>query len=178
MKDLIPLHGLIIESIDPLHPDATFILHEAAREMREIYAEFINATSPLPVNQPAIPRSPYLIARLEGKPVGSIAIRPLDADTAEICRLYVLLEFRQHGIARTLLNKIEKVAVDLGYSALRLETGNRQHGAIKLYQSYGYKPISTFGEYKFDPTSVCFEKILRGLGYLIIEGASWLCTQE
>jgi len=156
----MPTSNLIIEPIDPLHPDAIFILHEAAREIRPLYADNIDTSLPLPSNDPAVPRSLYLIARLDGNPVGSAALSPLDETTTEVRRMYVLPTHKRKGIARLLLEHIEKTAIAFGYSNLRLETGNRQFAAIELYQSCGYRAIPPFGEYSHDPTSVCFEKVL------------------
>ena len=43
---------------------------------------------------------------------------------------------------------------------VRLETGDRQPEAIKLYVSSGFEPIPRFGPFVDDPRSVCFEKRL------------------
>jgi len=63
-------------------------------------------------------------------------------------------------VARALLKQLESAALEIGYSVLRLETGNRQFAAIALYQACGYHRIPPFGAYAADPTSVCFEKDL------------------
>jgi len=41
---------------------------------------------------------------------------------------------------------------------MRLETGNRQHPAMALYESYGFVRIPPFRDNVNDPTSVCYEK--------------------
>ena len=48
----------------------------------------------------------------------------------------------------------------LGYSFVRLETGNLQAVAIGLYVSAGFEPIPRYGPFASDPRSVCFEKRL------------------
>jgi putative acetyltransferase len=149
---------LIIEAVDPLHADAIFLLHEAAGEAWRLYADILDLYAPLPVNEPAVPRSVYFVARLAGEPVGSVALRPLDELTAEVRWMYVLPSFRRQGVAHALLDRVEFTAVEFGYIHLRLETGNRQPAAIALYESCGYKQIPPFGEHMDDPTSVCFEK--------------------
>ncbi len=45
-------------------------------------------------------------------------------------------------------------------SFIRLETGDRQPEAIKLYASSGFEPIPRFGPFVDDPRSLCFEKRL------------------
>jgi hypothetical protein len=41
---------------------------------------------------------------------------------------------------------------------LLLETGNRQHPAMSLYEGYGFTRIPAFGQHVSDPTSVCYSK--------------------
>lgn len=155
---------LTIEPIDPLHPDAIQLLHEAAREVRPLYGDIQDSNASLPNNAHLGPRSVYLIARNAETPVGSAALRPLDKDVGEIRRMYVIPSFRGKGVGRALLDTIERTALDMRYSILRLETGNRQPAAIALYESSGYQHIPRFGEYTDDPTSVCYEKMLSSSG--------------
>jgi len=46
-----------------------------------------------------------------------------------------------------LLAALEAEARDRGYVMLRVETGNLQPEAIRLYRSAGYAEIPPFGEY-------------------------------
>lgn len=55
----------------------------------------------------------------------------------------------------------EHFAAEFGYTAMRLETGNRQLSAIALYEKLGFRRIPPFGEYLNDPLSVCFETTVR-----------------
>jgi hypothetical protein len=52
---------------------------------------------------------------------------------------------------------LENEAKRLGYTRLRLETGDRQGPAMALYESSGFRLISPFGRHVNDPTSVCYE---------------------
>ena len=99
---------------------------------------------------------------MDEKAIGCAALRPLDEVTAELRRMYVLPSFRGQGIARMLIQEIEKAAVNFKYATIRLETGNRQPRAIALYEACGYRQIEAFGPYVGDPTSICFEKQLPG----------------
>ncbi len=151
-----------IETIDPLHEDAIFLLHEAAREIRPLYNSGQDPNISLPTNDPLSARSTYLIARVDEKAIGCAALRPLDEVTAELRRMYVLPSFRGQGIARKLIEEIEQAAIKFNYATIRLETGNRQPQAIALYEACGYRRIEAFGPYVGDPTSICFEKQLPG----------------
>lgn len=74
--------------------------------------------------------------------------------------MFVTPAHRGRGIGQQVLAALESRARELGYSILRLETGNGQPEAIRLYTSVGYREIPCFGEYVDDPLSICFEKHL------------------
>jgi putative acetyltransferase len=153
---------LRIEPGDPLSREALFLLHEAAFEARQLYPDLIDPAAPMPTNQPLQPGGVYLIAFLDGKPVGCGALRKLDDTTAEVRRMYVLKEVRRTGIGHAILARLEEEAPRLGFTMLVLETGNRQHPAINLYESYGFTRIPAFGQHVNDPTSVCYSKSVVG----------------
>jgi putative acetyltransferase len=107
-----------------------------------------------------IPRSEFLIGRLESRPVACGAIRPLEYDVGEVKRIYVTPDVRGRGLPRRLLAALEDAARSMGYVTLRLETGNRQPEVIRLYESAGYHRIDPYGTNVDDHRSVCFEKRL------------------
>jgi GNAT superfamily N-acetyltransferase len=76
--------------------------------------------------------------------------------------MYVLRQSRRTGIARSILVRPEEEASRLGYETLLLETGNRQHAAMSLYESYGFTRIPPFGPYVSDPICVCYSKTVVG----------------
>lgn len=108
------------------------------------------------------PHGAFLIARLEGRAAGCGGISRLDATTAEVRRMYVAPAARGRRIGRALLEQLLERARDLGYAAVRLETGNQQHEAIGLYRSAGFQPIACWGPFADDPKSLCFELPLAG----------------
>ena len=116
--------------------------------------------APWLTNPPLAPRGAYVLAYLNSAPVGSGALRSIDGLLVEVRRMYVMRAARRTGIARAILVHLEQVAHELGYAAMRLETGYRQQPAMALYESFGFKRIAPFGEYVNDPTSVCYEKPL------------------
>lgn len=107
------------------------------------------------------PRAAFIIARLQGEPVGCGAIRPVTAAIAEVKRVYVQPPARRAGVAHALIYALEQLARDLGFSEIWLETGLRQPAAIRLYESLGYTRIAGFGDYKDDPLSVCYGLSLK-----------------
>lgn len=103
----------------------------------------------------------FLVVSLNGTPVGCGAVRLIDADTAELKRMYVAPAARGKGLSKQLVAALEAEARALGAKRLVLETGIRQHAALALYRGAGFQPIPLYGEYLASPdTSVCLGKQL------------------
>jgi putative acetyltransferase len=103
----------------------------------------------------------FVVAYLDGEPIGCGAVRRLDATTAELKRMYVDPTLRGRGVGRALVEALEREARLLGATKVVLETGTRLARALRLYEGMGYLPIPLFGEYLSSPdTSLCFGKSL------------------
>jgi putative acetyltransferase len=92
------------------------------------------------------PHIRFFVARLNGAAVGCGGIALFD-DFAEVKRMYVRGSARGRGVARALLARIEIEARAAGSLILRLETGERQVAALRLYALAGFKPCAAFGDY-------------------------------
>jgi GNAT superfamily N-acetyltransferase len=102
----------------------------------------------------------FLLAALNGEPVGCGALRRLDDATGELKRMYVAPTARRLGVGRALLTALEGRARGFGLRRLVLETGLLQHEAMAMYERAGYSRIPCFGEYEGSRASVCMEKRL------------------
>jgi putative acetyltransferase len=154
-----------IRRVDPRGTDALALLREAAIEARALYPELVQPGAPWPTNPPLPERGAYLVMYASDEAgselaVGMGALRPLDALTAELRRMFVLRSRRRAGAAQGLVQALEAEALRLGYRRIRLETGHRQQPAMRLYERCGFYRIPPFGAYASDPTSVCYEKVL------------------
>jgi GNAT superfamily N-acetyltransferase len=130
-------------------------------ELRDIYPEPGATHFHLDPEEVADGRGIFLVVYREGTPVGCGALRVLDAETAEVKRMYVSPTARGKGLARRLVAALEAEARALGVRRLVLETGVRQAAALGLYRASGFHPIPLFGEYCLSPeTSVCLGKDL------------------
>src|SRR5215472_9505685 len=110
------------------------------------------------------PHIRFFLARLRGAVVGCGGVA-LFADFAEVKRMYVRDAARGQGVAQALLAQIEAVAREAGLPMLRLETGDRQEAAMRLYTRAGFRRCDAFGAYASMAsaaiaTSVFFEKPL------------------
>jgi GNAT superfamily N-acetyltransferase len=102
----------------------------------------------------------FLLAVVDGAPVGCGGFRRLGPGRAEIKRMYVDPSVRGHGVGRRLLGDLEDRAEAGGYREVWLETGTEQPEAVALYLSAGYVSVPPYGEFKGDPRSLCFMRPL------------------
>lgn len=91
--------------------------------------------------------------------IGSIAIRKIDTEIAELKRMYVKPLYQQHGIGNALLQDALLLAKKYDYKKIRLDTLNTMIPAMNLYKRNGFYEIPA---YYFNPekTAVYFEKVL------------------
>jgi GNAT superfamily N-acetyltransferase/DNA-binding MarR family transcriptional regulator len=90
------------------------------------------------------PRGRCLVAWSDDLPVGCVALRPLDADTAEVKRLWVHASARGQGLARRLMSAVEDEARAMGCTLLKLDTNSALAGAITLYRRTGWTDIPPY----------------------------------
>jgi GNAT superfamily N-acetyltransferase len=130
-------------------------------ELLAIYPEDDTANHfRLDADEVAPGRGAFLVAYAGDHALACGAIRLLDAETAEIKRMYVQPDARGLGLGRRLLGALEAEARILGAKKMVLETGPRQPEAIALYSSAGFSRIGAFGEYESSPLSVFMSKEL------------------
>jgi GNAT superfamily N-acetyltransferase len=116
-------------------------------------------TPPAGADAMAPPGGAFLIAYLDGRPVGCAGLVRLDERTGEVKRMYVAPAARRRGLARRLLTGLEDSAHAAGYSRVRLDTSAGQPEARSLYEASGYRRIDPYNDNEY--AAHWFEK---GLG--------------
>jgi putative acetyltransferase len=97
----------------------------------------------------APPAGELLVAYVDGKPAGCVALHEWEPGTAEIKRLYVGEQFRGLGIGKRLLGDVIEIARQCGYERVWLDSiEDRMSAAIKLYKAFGFHQIEP---YRFNP---------------------------
>jgi GNAT superfamily N-acetyltransferase len=91
-------------------------------------------------------RGVTLVSYEDGVAVGCGAIRLFDATTAEIKRMFVLVEARGRGHARRLLVGLEDEARSLGVLRIVLDTAAPLHEAAAMYLREGYVEIARYND--------------------------------
>ncbi|GFP75351.1 GNAT family N-acetyltransferase [Clostridium fungisolvens] len=141
----------------PTDPDAILLMDELSKTLESITGDSgKNSFDPKDV---CVPRSLFLIAYGEGEePLGCGAIRPIDANIAEVKRMFA--KAKTKGVGTKILLTLESEALKLGYSTLWLETRVINRAAVSFYKKRGYIQIPNYGKYINNPNAICFEKKL------------------
>jgi len=107
----------------------------------------------------APPYGGIILAKEGNEFTGSIAIRKIDHDTAELKRMYVRPSYQQQGIGAILLKQALSLAKRSGYKKIRLDTLANMTPAINLYKRNGFYEIPPY-YHNPESNAVYFEKIL------------------
>jgi putative acetyltransferase len=102
----------------------------------------------------------FFIAEFDAQPAGCGGIKLFSTDYGEVKRMFVRPPYRGFGLGKAILNQLAEHAQQNRVNVLRLETGIYQTEAIGLYERYGFQRRPPFGEYREDPLSVYYEKLL------------------
>lgn len=107
----------------------------------------------------AAPHGALLIARIDARAAGCIALRRLDAGACELKRLYVTPHARRSGLGKALVASMIEEARRLGYCQMKLDTLKHMQAAIALYRSFGFTPVPPYGSHPY-PGLVCLGREL------------------
>ncbi|MYB84680.1 MAG: GNAT family N-acetyltransferase, partial [Chloroflexi bacterium] len=146
------------EAVTPAHPDAEALMAMLDAEVTDLYKGTKASTGALSTEMKAAFNGVFLVARRDDVPVACGGVLFLDSTTCELRRIYALSEERGSGAARSLIAELERIASERGMSRILLETGDRQHRAMRFYEALGYTRILPYGEHVDEWWSVCYEK--------------------
>lgn len=159
----------LLEQVRYDDPRAAALRDEMDREVGPRYADRFDDADPDEAERmsrafgidPATMVATVLVTDAAGVPVGHGALRDLAHDGVrdlEIKRVYVHPRARGVGASRVLLTELERIARERGAHRVVLQTGDRQHDAVVLYERLGYTPIPIYEPYTPYTFSLCFEK--------------------
>jgi putative acetyltransferase len=143
---------------DPSSPEVSRLLSAFVDEVKKRYDSPPADVGIFDPDLVSVPRSVFLVARRNGDAVGCGALIPIDEYSVEVKRMFVARESRGLGIATMILDELERLARELDYDAMRLETGVKQPESIALYGKAGFYRIPNFPPFENDGSAVCFEK--------------------
>lgn len=119
--------------------------------IREIAARFEGGFDPntgkaVSDEQMTPPAGLFVVARLDGVPVGCGGLRRDNETTGEIKRMWTAPAARGLGIARRVLQTLETAARKAGFTRVRLDTNGTLKEAQALYLTAGYREIERFND--------------------------------
>ena len=88
------------------------------------------------------PQGDVLVAYLDGKAAGTVAIYRMDDEHCELKSMFVEPQCRGHGVASALCKSMINLARIQAYHTVRLTTGVRQEPARHLYERLGFKIVT------------------------------------
>jgi DNA-binding MarR family transcriptional regulator/GNAT superfamily N-acetyltransferase len=146
---------------DPGHPSARYCLTEYYAELDRRFAAGFDpdvggASGPDELTPPA---GTFLVATLDGEPVGCGALRFHPNGATEIKRLWVAPPARGMGLGRRLLDELEAQARQRGSASVCLDTNRALDEAIAMYRRAGYVEIAPFNDNPY--ADYWFEKSLH-----------------
>jgi putative acetyltransferase len=158
-KNFGTLMSIVISEEPPDSPDARQLISELDVHLNSLPypAESRHAFS---VEKLLRDQVVFFVMRFDAEPVACCGLKFFGKEYAEVKRMYVREDSRGRGYGKAMLDHLATHALQHGISLLRLETGIYQVEAIGLYERYGFQCRSPFGEYKTDPMSVYFEKLI------------------
>ena len=143
---------------------------EQVAEARELFAEyaaslgfslcfqgFDQELAGLPGDY-APPRGRLLLAHVDGRLAGCVALRPFrEGDACELKRLFVRPEFRGQKVGKRLMDAVLREARSIGYRRMLLDTiTGKMDKAIAMYREYGFREVPAYGSHPLDGT-ICME---------------------
>jgi DNA-binding MarR family transcriptional regulator/GNAT superfamily N-acetyltransferase len=120
----------------------------------ELAARFDMGFDPTRSNSASIdemtpPAGYFVVAWLEGAPVGCGALKVGKKGMGEVKRMWTAPTARGLGIARRVLRRLEMIAHEVGLTGLRLETNRTLTEAQALYRAEGYQEVKPFNTERY-----------------------------
>lgn len=132
----------------PNSTDGRWCLDEYFRELAERFEAGFDPAKSNPARDDEItpPAGFFVVARLDGCPVGCGALKRKDRTTGEIKRMWTAPSARGRGVARKVLQTLEATARKVGLATLHLETNRTLTEAQALYRKEGYREVDAFND--------------------------------
>ncbi|MEO1061370.1 MAG: GNAT family N-acetyltransferase [Actinomycetota bacterium] len=139
---------------------AAWIREHAGVDMRSEQTGFADEVADLAAVYSA-PRGHLLLARIDGVPVGSVALRRHDDGSGELKRMYVRPGARGFALGDRLVRAVLDLARRDGLRAVWLETGaGIMDPAIAIYRRHGFERRPTTDATLEHPALITMERSL------------------
>ncbi|GAA3869180.1 helix-turn-helix domain-containing GNAT family N-acetyltransferase [Streptomyces lannensis] len=145
-RRLLRLAGIVIERVDGASADARACLDAYAADIDARFPEGFDPTALVRPEEVSGDAGAFLVAYEENRPVGCGALRTLKPGVGEIRHVWVHPEARRLGLARRLLDGLERQAVEHGLGLVHLDTHAVLTEAQAMYRACGYTQIPRYDD--------------------------------
>ena len=148
VRQLLAISMVSIEPEDPASADARWCLNHYFAELGERFEESFDPGRTLPADAADLipPSGAFLVARFNGQPAGSGALKTLSPGVGELMRMWVDRPHRGLGIGARILEALEEQAIALGHERVRLYTNRSLAEARAMYRARGYVEIARYND--------------------------------
>jgi len=146
VERLMRASSVTIELADPASADACKCIEAYFRELEQRFETGFDPALSISADPAELvpPAGWFLVARLDGQPVGCGALKVTGRKRGEIKRMWVAPQARGLGIAQRLLDALEQHAAAAGVNVLQLDTNRTLGEARALYARNGYTEILAY----------------------------------
>ena len=100
----------------------------------------------VPAPEMTPPKGWFVVARIDGEPVGCGALKRLEDGVGEAKRVWTSPSARGLGVASRIMDRLEAQAVAAGFTILRLDTNGTLKEAQAMYARRGYREIARYND--------------------------------
>lgn len=145
---LLQAAGARIERVDPASPAARWCVTQYFAELASRFEDGFDPGQSIPADDAELrpPHGAFLVATVDGEPVGCGALKTISPGIGSLKRMWVADSMRGLGFGRRMLAALETQARELGLSTVRLETNRSLTEAIRLYRNSGYVEVAPFND--------------------------------
>lgn len=143
---LLRLAGITVETVDGASRDARDCLAAYAADIDARFPEGFDPGALVRPHEVSGDRGAFVVAYEEGRPVGCGALRGLEPGVGEIRHVWVRPTARRLGLARRILDSLERQAVAHGHELVRLDTHAVLTEAQAMYRACGYTEIPRYDD--------------------------------
>jgi ribosomal protein S18 acetylase RimI-like enzyme len=136
----------VIAPASPTSAEAETCLQAYFRELNQRFPTRFDAEKSVSAAPEEVtpPHGQFLLVTHETKPVGCGAVKALAPGIGEIKRMWIAPHLRGMGLGKELLVALERAAMSLGLTCVRLDTSAHLPEAIALYRRSGYREIPAY----------------------------------
>jgi DNA-binding MarR family transcriptional regulator/GNAT superfamily N-acetyltransferase len=143
---LLRLAGITVETVDGASRDARDCLAAYAADIGARFPEGFDPAALVRPHEVSGTAGAFLVAYEEGRAVGCGALRRLAPGVGEIRHVWVRPAARRLGLARRILDGLERAATERGHAVVRLDTHAVLTEAQAMYRACGYTEIPRYDD--------------------------------